>query len=201
MPKTITLLFAFAFLLLTLPIGAREVTALKQHYCNTIEVRAKIEQIKESDLFITPIKSKIDLVFKDQIVFWSVKTPVPFQMKILPKGIYLKKDEHSSYEAITTNKKLAAIAGFIRTLMSAEFEKLERDFNLVFTNSGGTITHLKATPKEGVNLAFISQIIIIFHKNLNIKSLTITTAKEQTTLFFKEFELIKEKRDQSQDDE
>jgi hypothetical protein len=151
---------------------------IKDHYRGLRRLKAKIEQVKTSPLLLRPLKSQVDLEFKEDTLTWTVSGQKPFAMKFLSGGRteFLSGGSALSELPKEARQRLDASIGLIRKILVMD-PALDQDFMQTWSDQTLTIT-----PKS--NSVFFEWVSITFRKDRSIESMSFKTADEQTRLTF-----------------
>lgn len=175
MKYLLPLLFFFAT-----QASALELKQVQDHYRGIKSISAEIEQTKTSPLLLRPLRSKVQLKFEGEVLSWSVAGQEPWRIRFLKDG---KTEFLSSSKVLKdipadAKAKLDRTMALVRKILLMD-QSLNQDFNQVIV--GDT---LQISPKSKDKSVFFEKVGIEFDKKLEIKSISLKTAEDDTLLVF-----------------
>ena len=161
---------------------------LKSAYSGQKGLDADIIQTKTSRYLAKPLKSRVHLTVNDETIRWEVKAPVVSTVVFDPRGAHFFDDKgHEDVGAkLPEGPKTEALVGFLKALITVDFPKLERDFDLQVSGQD-----LIATPRAGGTSIPIKELRLVFDASLKLTSLTVAADSETTAIEFTRLELKK----------
>lgn len=153
--------------------------ALRARYGGLARLDADVTQVKEGKYWARPFESKVKLRYTPGRVEWETVAPVHALAVIEGSALWLVGPDGKKRDLgpAAGDPRLAALLGFVRSLLSVDLPGIERDFVLAY--GPGT---LEATPRPGSQLALFRSVKLRFGPELEILSVDLETADEKTHL-------------------
>ncbi len=159
--------------------------ALKARYAGIRSLSADVVQTKEGRFWARPLESRIRLRYTPERITWETVSPVRASVTI--EGNHLRVTDAAGrtrdMQALTADPRVAALLGFLRSLIAVDLGALERDFELQYGPG-----ELVATPRAGSSLKLFRTIRLRFDAGNDLTAMELETPDERTRLVFQRIE-------------
>ncbi len=159
--------------------------ALRARYGGLARLTADVVQVKEGKYWARPFESRVKLRYTPGRVEWETVAPVHALAVIEGSALWLVGPDGKKRDLgpAAGDPRLAALLGFVRSLLSVDLAGIEKDFVLAY--GPGT---LEATPRPGSQLTLFRAVKLRFAPDLEILAVDLETADEKTHLGFEHVE-------------
>jgi hypothetical protein len=159
--------------------------ALRTHYAGVQSLTADVVQVKEGKYWARPLESRIRLQYAPSRVVWETLAPIRSTVVVSDAGIAMTGSDGRPRDAgpVSSDPRFAAVVRFIRALFAVDLPAIERDFALSYAPG-----RLVAKPRPGSDVQLFREVRLDFDEALELKTVDLETATEQTHLTFSHVE-------------
>jgi hypothetical protein len=166
--------------LLAAPPGALSEAALRARHGGLSALSADVGQVKEGRHWARPLRSQIKLRWSPARIQWETLTPVRSLVTIEGEVLTIT-DARGGARTLGAagDPRFKALIELLRAFLALDLPRIERDFTLEYRG-----LELLARPRPGASLGVFTGLRFRFDDQLELRTLDLESADEQTHLTF-----------------